>query len=250
MWVVTACKPFEFVAKEWSFPIVGSFPYKGFFDREKARIEMNRLKEEGWDVSVRNPGGWSTLGWFTDPILSKMLERSDGDLANLIIHEMTHATLFVKDSVEFNENLASFIGDAGAVKFLEYKFGPGTRAVVDYVTEEVEYKAYVQHMLRGFNVLDSVYRQLANNKNSDQKKAIKEKTIRDIVEKLDTLSFQVMKNPKSRLLERLPNNTYFINFRRYEGQQEYFMAECQNRYGNNLKAYIDFLKTQYRIVNR
>jgi predicted aminopeptidase len=54
------------------------------------------------------------LGWFTDPILSKMLMRSEGDLANLIIHEMSHATIFVKDSIEFNENLATFIGDRGA----------------------------------------------------------------------------------------------------------------------------------------
>ncbi len=43
-----------------------------------------------------------------------MLNRSEGDLANLIIHEMSHATIFVKDSVDFNENLATFIGDRGA----------------------------------------------------------------------------------------------------------------------------------------
>ena len=31
------------------------------------------------------------------PILSKMLEREEGDLANLIIHEMAHMhTIFVK----------------------------------------------------------------------------------------------------------------------------------------------------------
>lgn len=245
MWVVTACEPFKFAAKEWSFPIVGSFPYKGFFDKEKARAELNKLKEEGWDVSVRNPGGWSTLGWFTDPILSKMLERSDGDLANLIIHEMTHATLFVKDSVEFNENLASFIGDLGAVKFLEYKFGKNSREANDHITEETEYKRYVVHMLRGYQLLDSVYNRMNDQQTPEEKKKLKEAAILSVVEAMDTLSFKVMKNPSSRLKEYLPNNTYFINFRRYEGQQDFFKEECASRFQNNLKHYIHFLKSQY-----
>src|SRR5688572_21409953 len=123
MWVVTACEPFRLKAKEWDFPVLGSVPYKGFFNKKLALQLREELQREGWDVSIRNPGGWSTLGWFTDPILSKMLERSEGDLANLIIHEMSHSTIFVKDSVDFNENLSTFIGDRGAEKFLAYKYG-------------------------------------------------------------------------------------------------------------------------------
>ena len=84
--------------------MVGAVPYKGFFNREKA-VKKEALEKDNYDVSIRNPGGWSTLGWFTDPILSNMLRRGDGDLASLIIHEMVHATLYVKDSAEFNENL-------------------------------------------------------------------------------------------------------------------------------------------------
>ncbi len=37
LWNVTACEPFELTAKNWSFPLIGSFPYKGFFDLQKAR---------------------------------------------------------------------------------------------------------------------------------------------------------------------------------------------------------------------
>lgn len=116
MWVVTACEPFRLKAKEWVFPVLGAVPYKGFFNEQRAIDLKKELEQQGWDVSIRNPGGWSTLGWFTDPILSKMLERSVGDLANLIIHEMSHATIFVKDSIDFNENLATFIGDRGTEK--------------------------------------------------------------------------------------------------------------------------------------
>jgi predicted aminopeptidase len=127
MWVVTASEPFRLKAKEWTFPILGAVPYKGFFNKQRAITLRDELQKEGWDVSIRNPGGWSTLGWFTDPILSKMLERNEGDLANLIIHEMSHATIFVKDSIDFNENLATFIGDRGAEKFLIHKYGTGSK---------------------------------------------------------------------------------------------------------------------------
>jgi len=107
MWVVLASQPYKLEPKEWRFPVVGAVPYKGFFREDLAKELKEALQRDGWDVIIRNPGGWSTLGWFTDPILSKMLNRSDGDLANLIIHEMSHATIFVKDSVDFNENLAT-----------------------------------------------------------------------------------------------------------------------------------------------
>ena len=109
MWLVIACEPFRLVEKRWDFPIVGSFPYKGFFDKAKALKLREDLENEGWDVSIQNPSGWSTLGWFTDPILSGMLRRGEGDLASLIIHEMSHATVFVRDSSEFNETLLSFL---------------------------------------------------------------------------------------------------------------------------------------------
>ena len=114
MWVVTACPPFKLEAFEWKFPVIGTFSYKGYFMKNMAEEEAKRLKKEGLDVSIRTASGWSTLGILKDPILSNMLLRSDGSLADLIIHELTHGTIFVKDSLAFNENLASFIGKTGA----------------------------------------------------------------------------------------------------------------------------------------
>ncbi|HMG91000.1 MAG TPA: aminopeptidase, partial [Chryseolinea sp.] len=155
MWVVMACEKFRLKPKEWEFPIVGAVPYKGFFNEKLANDLKQELEKEGWDVVVRNPGGWSTLGWFTDPILSKMLSRSEGDLANLIIHEMSHATIFVKDSVDFNENLATFIGDRGAEKFLISRYGEHSKEYTIYMEEDRDYLKFVDHMLRGAEQLDS-----------------------------------------------------------------------------------------------
>ncbi|HTF05393.1 MAG TPA: aminopeptidase, partial [Bacteroidia bacterium] len=133
LYVVTASKPFELKAHLWSFPILGDVPYKGFFNEEKANAESERLKAEGWDVDIGGASGWSTLGWFKDPVLSGMLRMSEGELAELIIHELTHGTIFVKDNVDYNENLAQFVGVEGAKWFLASRYGKDSDELSAYV---------------------------------------------------------------------------------------------------------------------
>ncbi len=245
MWVVTACEPFRFKPKEWKFPILGAVPYKGFFSKEKASALRNELEEEGWDTSIRNPGGWSTLGWFTDPILSKMLERTEGDLANLIIHEMVHATIFVKDSVDFNENLATFIGDRGAEKFLLSTYGPLSKEYTRYIQEDIDFTRYNDHMLQGSKVLDSIYHAMKEDDPIEQKKKIKKELIQKIVDSLDTLTLLLHQKPSQRFTEQLPNNTYFMNMKRYQSKQNIFWDELNNNFNGNLKAYIGYLSEKH-----
>ncbi len=246
MWVVMASEPFRLKAKEWHFPIIGSVPYKGFFDRQKAISLRDELEKEGWDVNIRNPGGWSTLGWFTDPILSDMLERSDGDLANLIIHEMSHATIFVKDSIDFNENLATFIGDRGAEQFLLSVYGPDSDEYITYMNEDRDYALFSDHMLRGAEKLDSLYNSLDEDLMTEKKSKLKEEMIRKIVRSLDTLSLRATSSkPSARFSERLPNNAYFMNFIRYQSKQDIFYKEWKGRFHSDLRAYIQHLSSRY-----
>jgi predicted aminopeptidase len=245
MWVVTASEPFQLKAKQWDFPVVGSVPYKGFFKKELAFDLRAQLIDEGWDVSIRNPGGWSTLGWFKDPILSKMLERSDGDLANLIIHEMSHATIFVKDSIDFNENLATFIGDRGAEKFLEYRYGKDSPAYKSYFTEDDDYIKFADHMLRGSEKLDSLYKTMSEDDPIDEKKTLKTSLIQQIVSSLDTLTLSTENKPSKRYEKVLPNNAFFMNFRRYQAKQDQFWDEYNNRFNGDLRTYIAHLSKKH-----
>jgi predicted aminopeptidase len=239
MWVVTACKPFALEPKEWTFPVVGSVPYKGFFQKKLAFELREELMKEGWDVSIRNPGGWSTLGWFTDPILSKMLERSEGDLANLIIHEMSHSTIFVKDSIDFNENLATFIGDRGAEQFLISKYGKDSKEYRQYINEDKDYLKFADHMLRASHKLDSLYKTMKDTTPVETRKQVKEEMIRKIIFSLDTISFSRNdKKPSSRFQKQLPNNAYFMNFLRYQAKQDDFAEEFEKVFHKNLKAFI------------
>lgn len=243
MWVVMACKPFALEPKEWKFPIVGTVPYKGFFDEKLAIDLKNQLEQEGWDVIVRNPGGWSTLGWFTDPILSKMLNRSEGDLANLIIHEMSHATIFVKDSIDFNENLATFIGDRGTEKFLIDRFGEISLPYRTYIEEDKDYIKYVDHMLRGARSLDSLYKTMPPALTDSVKLEQKKQMITHIVETLDTLTLALASQPSERFRTKLPNNAYFMNFRQYQEKQGTFWEELKQH--ASLREYIAWLSERY-----
>lgn len=244
MWVVTASEPFQLKAKEWKFPVLGSVPYKGYFNKDLAFALRDELVQEGWDVSIRNPGGWSTLGWFTDPILSKMLERSEGDLANLIIHEMSHATIFVKDSIDFNENLATFIGDRGTEKFLIDKYGINSKEYKMYINDDADFLKFSDHMLRGSEKLDSLYATMTGQMPVDAKKKLKEEMIREIVNSLDTLTLSTGNNPGARYKDRLPNNAYFMNFRRYQAKQDTFWDELR-KFNGDLKEYIEYLSRKY-----
>ncbi len=245
MWVVMACEKFRLKPKEWEFPIVGAVPYKGFFDEKRANDLKQELEKEGWDVVVRNPGGWSTLGWFTDPILSKMLNRSEGDLANLIIHEMSHATIFVKDSVDFNENLATFIGDRGTEKFLIYKYGEHSKEYTTYMEEDKDYLKFVDHMLRGAKALDSLYNSMDSADPMEEKLDSKEKVIRRIISTMDTLSLTLTSTPSKRFRNELPNNAYFMNFRQYQSKQDTFADEWKAKFDSDLRAYISYLSDKY-----
>jgi predicted aminopeptidase len=244
MWVVTACEPYRLVEKQWEFPVLGAVPYKGFFKKELALKEKAQLEQAGWDVNIRNPGGWSTLGWFADPILSNMLQRNEGDLASLIIHELVHATVFVKDSADFNENLASFIGDRGAEQFLIHHFGINSNEYRQYIREDREYRAYVEHMLRGCDYLDSVYLAIADFSVTEKREA-KQKAISRIIQASDTLTFSTRSRPSARYSNNLPNNAYFMSFKRYQSRQDDFWNDWKTTYNGNLRAYIRYLSEAY-----
>lgn len=246
LWVMTACEPFELKAKKWHFPIVGTFSYKGYFEKELADKEINELKKAGFDTQLNEVSAWSTLGYLKDPILSSMLGYSDGRLAALIIHELTHGTLFVKNNLEFNENLADFIGDYGAIRFLAYKYGRNSEQLKKYELSKQYSDAYSRHLISGAKQLDSLYKSFDKTLTNAQKTTYKIDLISKIMTSADTLMKGEMK-----LLRRKPkraneiNNAYFIGYLTYQSKQNQFEEEFRLKFNEDFKKYLAYLKQAY-----
>lgn len=246
LWMLTACEPYELKAKEWEFPILGTFSYKGYFDSTKAANSSAIYKKEGYDVDLGEVSGWSTLGWFQDPILSSILYKKEGNLANLIIHELTHGTLYVRDNVDYNENLASFVGDQGAQRFLKYKYGINSNEYIEYVNYKADYKKYVDIVLKSSQQLDLMYKSFSSNLTIQIKQNAKQKFISNFKNSFDTVNF-LKPNRFSKFIheDSLMNNTYFLHYLRYRKKQDEFEIEFRTKFNSDFAKYFIYLKQKY-----
>ncbi len=118
VWVVFAAPEFSTEGKSWWYPIVGSLKYRGFFDKTAAKKLGETLKSDGLDVVVGGTEAYSTLGWFADPVLNTFLHRDPPELAELIFHELTHIKLFIPGDTDFNEAMATAVGQEGSRRWL------------------------------------------------------------------------------------------------------------------------------------
>ena len=121
-WIISAAYPDRLESKTWWFPIVGRVPYRGYASRGSAEKAERKLAGEGFDTYLRPTTAFSTLGWFSDPLLSTLLAYDDVALVETVLHELSHNHLWVPDHTQFNESFATFVGHAGAIAFF---CGPG-----------------------------------------------------------------------------------------------------------------------------
>jgi predicted aminopeptidase len=111
---------------EWSYPLIGVYEAKGFFDRKLADGEARRLRNKGYEAAVGEVSGFSTMGVLPDPIRASNLQADDVDVAMLVLHELTHNTIFKPSDTRFNESMATFVGRAAAREFFRSAFGPAS----------------------------------------------------------------------------------------------------------------------------
>lgn len=240
-WVVSASERNELKHYLWKYPMVGELPYRGYFEPESAKTEASSLKDKGYDTFVRGVTAYSTLGWFRDPVLSSMLEYKDYDLVNTIIHETTHATVFIKSEADFNERLASFIGMKGTEAFYEQREGASSQTLKNMHNDQADEKLFTDFISKELDAIDKWYAERKGQPINEadrvaRLKLVQEKFTRDLKSKLhDPDGFKGFE--KAEL-----NNARLLTYRLYFEDMSQFEKAFQ-KLGATVPKMIEFAKS-------
>jgi len=223
-WNVTASAELEFKAKTWWFPIVGTVPYLGFFEEQMAEAKAEELRQQGWDVLVSEVAGYSTLGWFEDPLMSPQLELPDWYLTRLVIHESTHATVWIPGSVDFNESFASFVEIEGGLQFAREHEGETSETYKRKTALLAESRLVREIFHRYALLLEAAY---ARNGDASEKRMEKQRILAEFKKEFLRRKAEFRAIRLDAFLEREYNNADFLSARRYDSGEEYFRAEFE-----------------------
>ena len=155
VWNVVATPEFSVDPKRWCFPIAGCVAYRGYFSEKKAHAFAADLERQGFDVTVGGVPAYSTLGKFSDPVLSTMLGYGDTELAAMIFHELAHQLLYVQNDTEFNEAFAMTVEDEGLQRWLKQRGHPD--AILAFRKAREREEAFVELFTRGRGKLAKLY---------------------------------------------------------------------------------------------
>lgn len=128
VWNVFATPELSLELKTWCYPVLGCAGYRGYFDRADAEAMAAELQAAGYDVNVTAVPAYSTLGWFSDPLLNTFIYATDVELARLVFHELSHQIVYARDDTVFNESFATTVEREGVRRWLAAHGDDGQRA--------------------------------------------------------------------------------------------------------------------------
>lgn len=238
--IVSASAKDSFNRYEWHFPIVGSVPYKGFFIVDDARKEAIKLKKKDLDVWIRPVDAFSTLGWFSDPLYSFMRDYQPERMADILIHELVHATIFIKNNMQFNEEIAEFIGSEGARIYIKSRYGedsPQMERMAYSDTDNAAYVAFIQELIAE---LDVVYKSEISR---EQKLEAKEKLIAAAKKRFATEYETLFHSENYRGFSEININNAYLELYRlyYSGGSR--LKELYDESGADLREFVEAAKT-------
>jgi predicted aminopeptidase len=177
--VVSAVRSDSLRRYEKYYPIVGTVFYRGYFDRRGAERFAARLEERGYDVIIREVDAYSSLGFLADPLYSFMKSYSDYRLAEMIIHEMVHSTLWIPNRNEFNEEIASFIGREGAMDFIRNRRGADAARLEEIRHLRRDYERLVEFFSSLYERLERRYAEYPGPEHEEKRLEIKRQEIEE-----------------------------------------------------------------------
>jgi predicted aminopeptidase len=223
---------------QWWFPVVGNMPYLGFFDLESAKKEGSKLKENDQDISIGIAEAYSTLGWFKDPLTLSLLDKSTVELTEIILHEMTHTTLYVKGQSEFNEGLATLVGKTGTLYFMVKTYGYGHPLTIEAENILLDTRIFSSYLSSLLENLESLY---SSNLSYNEKLVEREKIFKKSLEEFVLIRGRLKTDRFKAFGESGLNNAYLMSIGLYNRNFDLFESALAKN-GNSITKMIDYLQ--------
>ncbi|RME03364.1 MAG: hypothetical protein D6805_06790 [Planctomycetota bacterium] len=237
-WNISAAPKLELTPIQWWFPIVGEVPYLGFFTKEEAIAAKYQLAQAGYDVLMREVAAYSTLGWFDDPIFSPMLENDIPVLVETTLHEIAHTHIYIPSHGNFNENIATFIGEEGTKIFLKREFGKTSPLYREYLTILKDREKLDDFIQQYYQQLDQLYHSSLPRKEKLQQR---KKIFLDMTKEFSRIRKKFQSQNYRYFLQIGWNNAVILSLRRYRGSQR-TLRQALKKHHHNLKRFIHYLK--------
>lgn len=226
VWNVFAAPEFSMQAKTWCFPVAGCVSYRGYFSKDRAVQESERLAAEGHDVAVGGVAAYSTLGKLSDPVLSTMMNWDDVQLVAVLFHELAHQVLYVKGDSGFNESFATAVEEFGVGRWLE------ARGETDDMASYMKSRQLRQDLMAlvddARTDLDTLY---ATDLTDDEKRRQKKLRLDSLAADVTVVFRREGRDPANWLSVDL-NNARLASMTLYEGRLPEFRAlfeQCEER---------------------
>jgi predicted aminopeptidase len=149
---------------------------------------------------------------------------------------MAHATVYFKGRTDFNEQLATFIGNRGAIDFLTERYGPESKEVreaVDHQEDDLLFSGWTDQACQQLS--DYYGKEISK----EEKLKGREALFRSIQENFRKMKGQ-FKTEEYQNVDRMElNNAVLLAYRRYFYRLEKFEA-LYEYFGRDLKKVIAF----------
>ena len=224
LWNVVATPELSLKPIQWCFPVAGCVNYRGYYSKTDAQAYARQLRAEGHDVEVGGVTAYSTLGWFSDPLVSTFINYPDAELARLIFHELAHQVVYVAGDSQFNESFASAVEQAGVEAWLERFGNPAmSLAYQRYKTRKTDFLAL---LVRYRGELDRTYKSLSSDEFKRATKARLFIALKD--------EYQVLK----------------ASWGGYAGYDRFFAEPLSNAHLASIATYNDFVPAFRNLLRR
>jgi predicted aminopeptidase len=241
-YLVVASKHTMIKAYEFEFPLMGSFPYIGFFSHESAKEFAKDLQEDKNLVTwIRPVYAYSTLGYLEDRILSSFFEYDDVELAELIFHELFHTIFFIKDEVDLNENLANLYG-----KELLQEYFKDRPELESYLKKQEKETQIDKRVVELISLLQAEFKKLGSFLTDSKADELTERFVTEVFKPdLKNLCVKLQLDEKDCELKDNWNQASFAAFLTYEEEQD-FLEQLKKKQKKDLKEFLAWLKTEHK----